>query len=111
VIDPITLNDIAENNEWLLGKFGEGNNVENNFVHEDDDSIWGVIVEAMRTEYPIVNTRSTLTSESRFNSMSRRSCITSGVGALSSRKREPDWSQKRKNLALRMRIVRKRIFK
>ena len=86
VIDPIMLNDIDESNEWLLGKFGEGNNAENDLVHEDDDLTWGVISEAMGAEDPIVNTRST--SESGFKSMSRRSV--SGVGASSSRRREPE---------------------
>ena len=32
-IDPITLNDIDESNEWLLKKFDGGNNGENDLVH------------------------------------------------------------------------------
>ena len=88
MIDPITLNDIDESNEWLLGKFGKGNNADNDLVHKNNDLIWGVTTEVMGAEDPIVHTRSTSAHGFRFNSMSRY--LVSSVGASSSRRWESE---------------------
>ncbi|KAM4094026.1 hypothetical protein ACB094_06G164000 [Castanea mollissima] len=50
VIDPISLDDIDESNEWLLGEMGAepSINVEDELVSDDDDDglTWGVVARA-----------------------------------------------------------------
>ena len=50
VIDPITLDDIDESNEWLLGEMGAepSMNVEDELVFDDDDDglSWDVVARA-----------------------------------------------------------------
>ena len=62
VIDPISLDDIDESNEWLLGEMGvePSMNVEDEFVFDDDDDdglTWGVVARAAGVGEPRKNTR------------------------------------------------------
>ncbi|KAL5165834.1 Protein FAR1-RELATED SEQUENCE 5 [Glycine soja] len=57
-IDPIALNDIDNNNEWLLGEL-EGEEAGNDLVFDDDDDLnWLDVAEATGTGEPLQNTRS-----------------------------------------------------
>ncbi|KAM4091218.1 hypothetical protein ACJW30_09G121400 [Castanea mollissima] len=61
VIDPISLDDIDESNEWLLGEMGAepSMNVEDELVFDDDDDglKWGVPARAASVGEPRKNTR------------------------------------------------------
>ncbi|XP_025984520.1 uncharacterized protein [Glycine max] len=57
VIDPIALNDINDNNEWLLGEL-EGEEAGNDLVFDDDDLNWLDVAEATGAGEPLQNTRS-----------------------------------------------------
>ena len=61
VIDPISLDDIDESNEWLLGEMGvePSMNVEDELVFDDDDDglTWGVVARAASIGEPRKNTR------------------------------------------------------
>ncbi|XP_050255037.1 uncharacterized protein LOC126700916 [Quercus robur] len=62
VIDPISLDDIDESNEWLLGEMGAKPfmNVEDELVFDDDDDdglTWGVVARAAGVGEPRKNTR------------------------------------------------------
>ena len=60
VIDPISLDDIDESNEWLIGKMGVDPFVEANdeLVFEDDDLTWGDVSSAVGVKEPLRNIRS-----------------------------------------------------
>jgi len=61
VIDPISLDDIDESNEWLLGEMGAepSMNVEDELVFDDDDDglTWGAVARAAGVGEPRKNTR------------------------------------------------------
>ena len=61
VIDPISLDDIDESNEWLLGEMGAkpSMNVEDELVFDDDDDglTWGVVARAAGVGEPRKNIR------------------------------------------------------
>ncbi|XP_050258962.1 uncharacterized protein LOC126703956 [Quercus robur] len=61
VIDPISLYDIDESNEWLSGEMGAkpSMNVEDELVFDDDDDglTWGVVARAAGVGEPRKNTR------------------------------------------------------
>ena len=61
VIDPISLDDIDESNEWLLGEMGAepSMNVEDELVFDDDDDglTWSVVARAAGVGEPRKNTR------------------------------------------------------
>ena len=61
VIDPISLDDIDESNEWLIGEMGvePSMNVEDKLVFDDDDDglTWGVVARAASVGEPRKNTR------------------------------------------------------
>ncbi|XP_075674825.1 uncharacterized protein LOC142644020 [Castanea sativa] len=61
VIDPISLNDIDESNEWLLGEMcaESSMNVEDELVFDDDDDglTWGVVARVVGVGEPRKNTR------------------------------------------------------
>ncbi|KAL5145299.1 hypothetical protein HKD37_06G015372 [Glycine soja] len=58
VIDPIALNDIDDNNEWLLGEL-EGEEAGNDLVFDEDDDLnWLDVAEATGAGEPLKNTRS-----------------------------------------------------
>ena len=59
VIDPISLDDIDESNEWLLGEMGvePSMNVEDELVFDDDGLTWGVVARAAGVGEPRKNTR------------------------------------------------------
>ena len=61
VIDPISLDDIDESNEWLLGEMGvePSMNVEYELVFDDDDDglTWGVMARDASVGEPRKNTR------------------------------------------------------
>ena len=61
VIDPISLDDIDESNEWLLGEMGAESsmNVEDELVFDDDNDglTWGVVARAIGVGEPRKNTR------------------------------------------------------
>ena len=83
----IELKNINKSNEWLIGRFGEGNNAENDLVHEYDDLIWGVLTEVIGAENPIANTKSTsVRNESTSNLRSKCSSTSNGVVVSSSRR-------------------------
>ncbi|XP_073138424.1 uncharacterized protein [Henckelia pumila] len=48
MIDPISLSEIDDSNEWLLGKLDDGDsaNEDNDFVFEDDDLRWSDVAQA-----------------------------------------------------------------
>ena len=56
VIDPITLDDIDESNEWLLGEMGAESymNVEDELVFDEDDDglTWGVVARVVGVGEP-----------------------------------------------------------
>ncbi|XLT88990.1 hypothetical protein HN873_010743, partial [Arachis hypogaea] len=63
-VDPITLNDIDECNEWLVGEIGTAtfrdDSVDDDadFVHQDDNTLsWNLVFEAMGGHDPTTNTR------------------------------------------------------
>lgn len=65
-IDPISLHEIDESNEWLLGtidKFGE---LEDEMVHEDHDLTWADVAIASGVEEPTRSTRSKAASTSNL---------------------------------------------
>ena len=46
-IDPISLSNIDDCNEWLVGEMEDEENAENELVHEDDDTLdWGTAYKA-----------------------------------------------------------------
>ncbi|XP_058006708.1 uncharacterized protein LOC110645315 [Hevea brasiliensis] len=56
-IDPISLKDIDDSNEWLMGQMEE--ELENDeLVFEDDNLTWNAVVEAIGVEEDAYNTRS-----------------------------------------------------
>ena len=61
IIDPISLDDIDESNEWLLGEMSAESsmNVEDELVFDDDDDglTWGVVARATGVGEPRKNTR------------------------------------------------------
>ena len=58
VIHPIALNDIDDNNEWLLGEL-EGEEAVNDLVFDDDDDLNQLdVAEAIGAGEPLKNTRS-----------------------------------------------------
>ena len=56
-IDPITLNDIDDSNEWLMGKMEDEGVVEDDLVFEGDDLTWGDVARASGAEELRVYTR------------------------------------------------------
>ncbi|KAH7658191.1 Ribonuclease H-like protein [Dioscorea alata] len=47
VVDPISLGDIDDSNEWLTGKMGANlDEAEDDLVFEDDELTWGVVASA-----------------------------------------------------------------
>lgn len=58
-IDPITLNDIDECNEWLVGEMDDNNDdAGNELVFDDDDTLnWGTVYEASGVGEPTTLTR------------------------------------------------------
>ena len=61
IIDPISLDDIDESNEWLLWEMSAESsmNVEDELVFDDDDDglTWGVVARATGVGEPRKNTR------------------------------------------------------
>ncbi|KAL6543367.1 hypothetical protein OROHE_010887 [Orobanche hederae] len=58
-IDPITLKDIDDSNEWLTGVVdGENQEDENDFVFDDDSLTWGAVARASGAGEEAYNTRS-----------------------------------------------------
>lgn len=46
-IDPISLSNIDDCNEWLVGEMEDEDNAENELIHEDDDTLnWGTVYRA-----------------------------------------------------------------
>lgn len=65
-IDPISLDEVDESNEWLLGaidKFGES---DDELVHEDHDLTWADVAMASGVEEANHSTRSKATSTSNL---------------------------------------------
>ena len=62
VVDPISLDDIDESNEWLVGKMSGATNEENAedemvFVDDSDGLTWGAVAKASSVGAPTRNTR------------------------------------------------------
>ena len=69
VIDPISLDNIDESNEWLLGKIGiePSMDAEDELVDDDDDGlIWGAVARAATVGEARKTTR--FQTQSRANS-------------------------------------------
>ena len=68
-IDPITLKDIDDSNEWLMGRMEDEGVAEDDLVFEGDDLTWGDVVRASGAEELRVYTRAkaskTLTPKSK----------------------------------------------
>ena len=67
-IDPISLKEIDECNEWMIGRVEEELDAADDLVFEDDDLTWGDVALASGVEEPTRPTRastSTPTSTSR----------------------------------------------
>ncbi|XP_052170573.1 uncharacterized protein LOC127786893 isoform X3 [Diospyros lotus] len=65
-IDPISLDEVDESNEWLLGaidKFGES---DDELVHEDHDLTWADVAMSSGVEEANYSTRSKATSTSNL---------------------------------------------
>lgn len=57
-IDPISLNDIDECNEWLVGEMDEDDDAGNELVFDDDNTLnWATVYEASGVGEPRVYTR------------------------------------------------------
>nr|XP_009789718.1 PREDICTED: uncharacterized protein LOC104237297 [Nicotiana sylvestris] len=57
VIDPISLDYIDHNNEWLIGKMGVNVEVEDELVFEDDSLTWGDVARVSGSEDMLTYTR------------------------------------------------------
>ena len=49
-IDPITLKDIDDSNEWLMGRMEDEGAAEDDLVFEGDDLTWGDVARASGAE-------------------------------------------------------------
>ena len=56
-IDPITLKDIDDSNEWLMGRMEDEGAAEDDLVLEGDDLTWGDVARASGAEELRVYTR------------------------------------------------------
>ena len=59
-IDPISLKDIADSNEWLIGRMeyeDSHGGAQDNFVFDDDNLIWGNVAKATEVEEARFDTR------------------------------------------------------
>ena len=73
-IDPISLKEIDDCNEWMLGKVEEELDAADDLVFEDDDLTWGDVALASRAEEPAHTTRaSTSTPASRVTKSKKAS--------------------------------------
>ncbi|RVW88499.1 hypothetical protein CK203_043838 [Vitis vinifera] len=89
VIDPISLVDIDESNEWLIGKISEEDttiHAEDDLVFEDDSLTWGVVASALGVGDANISTR--LRPRSK----------TSLKGDLVAATSQPDFEEKESNL-------------
>ena len=60
-IDPITLKDIDDSNEWLMGRMEHEGAAEDDLVFEGDDLTWGDVARASGAEELRVYTRAKAT--------------------------------------------------
>lgn len=58
-IDPISLKNIDDSNEWLLGRMDEEEDEEEELVFEDDDLTWGTVFRASGAGDALHRTRTT----------------------------------------------------
>ncbi|XP_073148976.1 uncharacterized protein [Henckelia pumila] len=72
MIDPISLSEIDDSNEWLLGKLDDGDsaNEDNDFVFEDDDLHWSDVAQAAGVGESAYGFRSRNASSSKGTSSS-----------------------------------------
>ena len=59
-IDPISLKDIDDSNEWLIGRMEDEDShggVQDDFVFDDDNLTWGDVARATRAEEAKFDTR------------------------------------------------------
>ena len=49
-INPITLKDIDDSNEWLMGRMEEEGDAEDDLVFEGDDLTWGDVARSSGAE-------------------------------------------------------------
>ena len=66
-IDPITLKEIDESNEWLIGIMDDEDShdhvdAQNDLVFNDDDLTWGDVARASEAEKPRFDTRARASS-------------------------------------------------
>ncbi|RDX70319.1 hypothetical protein CR513_50458, partial [Mucuna pruriens] len=58
IIDPITLNDIDDNNEWIVGELdGDGEDVEDELVYVNDVLTWRDVASAIGVAETLMYTR------------------------------------------------------
>ena len=59
-IDPISLKDINDSNEWLIGRMEDENShggAQNDFVFDDDNLTWGDVAKAIGAKEAWFDTR------------------------------------------------------
>ncbi|KAK4259931.1 hypothetical protein QN277_006209 [Acacia crassicarpa] len=81
VIDPILLNDIDDSNEWLVGEIGGDEDVaQDELVFEDDTLTWGAVADIVGASEPRTYTRqqSRLKNKQIATSTSRTSTSNNG---------------------------------
>ncbi|RWR92244.1 hypothetical protein CKAN_02145300 [Cinnamomum micranthum f. kanehirae] len=65
ILDPISLKNIDESNEWLLGRMDRELDEDDEFVFDDDILIWGDVATASGVGESSQRTRATSTSRAR----------------------------------------------
>ncbi|XP_075488891.1 uncharacterized protein LOC142527816 [Primulina tabacum] len=96
-IDPISLSEIDDSNEWLLGKLDDSDNEndDNDLVFEDDDLRWSDVAQAVGV------------GESAYDFRSRNASTSKGASSSTSAKRSNLqlelvlWMKKRSTLMLK----------
>lgn len=76
-IDPISLNDIDESNEWLMGRLDEENGEDNDFVFDEEDGLtWKDVAIASGAGEPRYKSRlqTKATSSQANNNKGKRPC-------------------------------------
>ncbi|KAL6328433.1 hypothetical protein AAG906_038308 [Vitis piasezkii] len=67
IIDPISLNDIDDSNEWLIGRMEDEDShgdAQDNFVFDDDNLTWGDVARVTRAEETRFDTRARVRASS-----------------------------------------------
>ena len=52
IVDPISLKDIDDSNEWLIGRLDDDSEVDDELVFDDDSLTWGDVSRAVGAKEP-----------------------------------------------------------